>query len=141
MNSLLASGLAPRGAAQLDVRLDLVSGLRWVGKRSGNMPRPVAPSGGEYPDSRLTYGEMSTSPVDLRPTLLFLVPRRIPDPNLDFSGALFRASFVTDLSLVDRLGDGALVGGPPVAGALPPDDERLDVHGPAGLDGLRRSRW
>ena len=37
--------------------------------------------------------------------------------------------------LVDGLVDGALVGGPP-DGALPPDDERLDVHGPFGL-----SRW
>ena len=48
--------------------------------RSGTMPRPVAPSGGEYPDSRLTYGEMST---------------RLPLPLICSD----RAFFVTDLSL------------------------------------------
>ena len=44
-------GLAPCGAAQLDVRLELVlvPGLDGLGKQrrqSGNLPRPVAPSGG-----------------------------------------------------------------------------------------------
>ena len=73
----------------------------------------MAPSGGEYPDSRLTNGEMSTSPVDSRSA------RHGP--------------------LVDGLSDGVLVGGTPVDGALPPDDERLTVHGPAGRDGL--SPW
>ena len=60
-----------------------------------------------------------------------------PGSSLDFTEALFLSVFRHGpLPLVDGLGDGALVGEPLGAGAPPPDDERLDVHGPAGLDEL-----
>ena len=76
---------------------------------------------------------MSTSsPVDLRPTLLFLVPDHGSSP--DFRGTVLS---VFRHGPGDALGDGAFVGDPPGDGALPPDDERLvPVHGPAGLAGL-----
>ena len=64
------------------------------------------------------------------------MPRPAADqPQLDFSGVLF-LSFFHQEPLVDELCDRALGGGPPGDGALPPDDERLDVHKPTGPIGL-----